>query len=355
MPNRYTVWVDEAGATEVPRVGGKFANLAKLHKSGVRVPIAFSVSTTAYDAFAEGLRHNIEKILGGVDYDKVESVEKASQRIKALFAASEIPAKIISEISAAYRELARRAGKGGGIRVAVRSSATSEDLLEASLAGQHDTFLWVKGEEEVVRRVKECWASVFTGRSISYRHDRSMDPTGGNMGVVVQKMVPSSSSGIMFTLNPSNGDISKIAIESSWGLGETIVAGLVTPDSFLVDKVTYEILQRRASKKSKELAIVGDKMQERAVPADRQEALSLSDEQVLALARYAKTIERLYGSPQDIEWALDGSVEFPENLFILQARPETVWSKKSRESAARPKSALDLIVDKLTKGQRTGE
>lgn len=355
MPNRYTVWFDEKRASEVPRVGGKFANLARLHRAGVKVPIAFAVSTPAYDAFAEGLRHNIEKILGEMDYGKFESIENAGQRIRALFAASEIPAKIISEVSAAYKELGRRTGGGGGIRVAVRSSATSEDLLEASLAGQHDTFLWVQGEEEVIRRVKECWASVFTGRSIRYRHDKNMDPMGGNMGVVVQKMVPSSSSGIMFTLNPSNGDLSKIAIESSWGLGETIVGGLVTPDAFLVDKVTYEILQRRASKKSKELAIVGDRMQQRAIPPDRQDALSLSDEQVLELAKSAKAIERLYGSPQDIEWAVDSSVGFPENLFILQARPETVWSKKSRESAAGLKSALDLVVDKLVKGQRTAK
>lgn len=350
MPSRYTVWFDEDRASEVASVGGKFANLAKLHAAGVRVPPAFSVSTPAYEAFTGGLRTRIEEVLDKIDYRSVESIDAASRRLRGLFEDSEIPSEISREISIAYEGFAKRTGESSGPPVAVRSSATSEDLLEASLAGQHETFLWVRGAEQVNKRVRDCWASIFTSRSIGYRHEKKLDPIGGKMAVVVQRMVPSSASGVMFTLNPTNGDRSKIAIESCWGLGELLVGGLVTPDFYLLDKVTNEVLQRRPGKKGKELVVVGDRLEEREVPPDRQEVLSLSDDQVAELAKSGKQIETYYKTPQDIEWALDSSKGSPGNFFILQARPETVWRNKVKESGREAKSAIDLVVDKLTKG-----
>ncbi len=343
-------------AAEPKSVGGKFANLARLQSAGVAVPPGFAVSTSAFRLMATDLRGDIEPSLKGLNFQDVESTERASRRIGEVIRRSKIPREVEESVRQAYQELGRRTGShGGSVPVAVRSSATAEDLAEASLAGQHESYLWVKGEDQILKYIKECWASLFSARSLKYRHINRIDSFEVDMGVVIQQMVNSSRSGVMFTLNPTNGDPSKISLESSWGLGEAIVGGLVTPDSFLVDKVTLEILERNASRKLKEIIAVEDKIHEREVPKDRQKILSLNDDEVTELSRLGKSIETMYGSPQDIEWAIDASAKFPENIFILQARPETVWAKKGREGLRKSGETLDLMVDKLIRGQKMEE
>ncbi len=297
---------------------------------------------------------SIDSILSTVDSGSITSAERGARAIREVMRKTEIPANVVRSIKEAYDRLTKNAGAGeGSLPVAVRSSATAEDLPNASLAGQHETYLWVKGGDQVVHHVRECWASAFAARSLQYRKFKGIDNSGVEMGVVVQRMLNPAKSGVMFTLNPANGDPSKISIDSSWGLGESIVSGSVTPDLYVVDKVTLEILTRRVSRKLRERVVLADRVTERDVPKERQETSSLNDEEVIELAKMGKGIEKLFGKSQDIEWALEASPDPRRGLFILQARPETVWSKKKNAKTS-SRAALDLIVDTLTRTRKIG-
>ncbi len=349
------IWFEDSDAENPSFVGGKFANLAALHKARINVPLGFSVSASAYRSFIERVDSKVKTTLASIDFSTLASIERGAENIRAVVTAVTIPANLREEVKEAYRKLAAIVGTNvQNTPVAVRSSATVEDSKDASLAGQHETYLWVKGEEQVIERVVDCWASVFTARSLRYRDSKGLDQLGEDMAVVVQMMVHSTASGVMFTLNPTNGDPSKIFIESSWGFGEAVVRGLVTPDLFTVDKVTFEILERRINRKLKEFAISDSDVIEREIEQERQTKPSISEELVLHLAKLGKTIEKKYGFPQDIEWAVDTSLEFSKNTFILQARPETVWSQKNRASFQRSGDAIDVLVDKLIRGERLG-
>ncbi len=287
-----------------------------------------------------------------MDPKYISSAESASSDITEVIRGAPITAEMARSISQTYAELSRsESGGDNDLPVAVRSSATAEDMLNASVAGQHETFLWVKGAESVVGHVKECWASAFAARSLSYRQAKQIDQSNVEMGVVVQKMVNSQKSGVMFTLNPSNGDPSKISIDAAWGLGEATVSGVVTPDLYIVDKVTLEILTRKISTKHIEFIVSGDEVKEREVPIERQEVPSLTDQEVLELAKTGKSIERSFGRPQDIEWAFDGSPDIQRALYILQARPETVWSSKIGPKTEF-RDSVDRVIDTLRRGQK---
>lgn len=234
----------------------------------------------------------------------------------------------------AYAELCRRSSTDD-VPVAVRSSATSEDSPDASFAGEHDTYLWVRGADAVVDAVRRCWASLFTDRATCYRVEMGYEHRSVEMSVVVQKMVRPIAAGVAFTLNPSDGDRSTIAIDAAWGFGEGVVSGEVTPDNFLVDKVLYEISKRRIATKEVEFTLDGgDRVIKKPLEGSRATDASLTDPQIKAIARLARTAERHYGCPQDIEWAVDADLADGENVVLLQSRPETVWSKKVAESPA---------------------
>jgi pyruvate,water dikinase len=297
------------------------------------------------------LGSRVASILEGVGSDDISSLEEASKQIVEMVKETEVPGEVAQSIAGAYRDLAQAASEGRELPVAVRSSATAEDMLSASVAGQHETFLWVKGERNVVERVRDCWGSAFAARSLSYRRAMGVPQVGVEMGVAVQKMVNPRKSGVMFTLNPVNGDTSKIAIDATWGLGEAEVSGVVNPDFFLVDKVTLEVLTKRVGKKQVEFIPSENGVQERPVPIERQETLCLEDSEVLELARSGKALEKFFGRPQDIEWAMDDAPSVPESLYILQARPETVWSGKATPRTS-PKSTLDTVVDALKRGRK---
>jgi len=333
------LWFEELNKEDVPLVGGKCANLGEMINAGIPVPPGFAISATAYKRFIEetGIAQKIYDILDETITDPKDpkQYEEASKKIRKLIESTPIPDDLQKEIVKAYKELCKKTGVKD-VFVAVRSSATAEDLPGASFAGQQETFLNVKGEKELLESVRKCWSSLFTPRAIFYRTQKGFRHEKVLISVAVQKMVNSRSSGVMFTLHPVTGDRSKIVIESVWGLGEAIVSGAVTPDHFEVDKNTLQIVVKNVVKKTVEY--IRDpktgKTIHAEVPPERQETPSLTDEEVVELAKIAKRIEEHYGTPQDIEFAVDRDLPFPKNLFIVQSRPETVWSMKEAEAKA---------------------
>jgi len=314
--------------------GGKGANLGELISIGVRVPPGFVITSGAFRYFVNynKLADKIFEIL-----KTSQDEEEASTKIKELIMSAKVPEDLERSIMEAYDRLAKLVGKDP--LVAVRSSATAEDIEQASFAGQQDTYLNVS-RESLIEHVKKVWASLYSARAIAYRNAKGIDHTQVSMAVVVQKMVNSRSAGVMFTLNPSNGDPNYIVIESSWGLGEAVVAGKVTPDEIVVRKSDLKIELKRVSRKR--IKIVYDPQNKRNVEVSLEgspeaEEFSLNDNEIIELARMALAIEKHYGRPMDIEWAVDADIKFPENVFIVQARPETYWSARQAAKGAETK------------------
>ena len=344
----YIVPFEECDAGETRRVGGKCASLGELLRAGFDVPPGFAVTTDAHQLFLNSgdLRSREEELLRQIDYEHVGAVTEASRELRALVEQAPIPEQIIADVKEAYGALARRTGRDA-LPVAVRSSATAEDMAAASFAGQLQTYLWISGENAVVEHMRRCWSGFFTPEAISYRERMEIPPEEALMSVAIQQMVDARTAGVMFTLNPVNGDRSKIMIESTWGLGEAVVSGEVDPDRFLVDKVTIEVLERTIACKQVEYRL--DPKQDRVVSlpleGERRDEASLSDPEVLELAKLGKQIEKHYGRPMDVEWAVDAT---RGELFLLQARAETVWSQRERPSLVGKKSsALDYVLSDL--------
>src|SRR4030067_655031 len=243
--------------------------------------------------------------------------------------------------------------------VAVRSSATAEDLPDASFAGQQETYLNVKGADDLIDKVVKCWSSLFTPRAIFYRTEKGFAHEKDFISVGVQKMVNSRAAGVMFTINPVTGNNDEIVIEGNYGLGESVVSGAVNPDDFVVDKKTMKIASRRIAKKTIQYLLDPSKGKtvHLDVPEDKQKITCLNDEEIIKLAELGMLIERHYGKPMDIEWAIDGDISFPKTMFLVQARPETVWSAKPMETPAgieegRNKEELKVVVKGLAAGKR---
>lgn len=332
--------------------GGKNANLGEMLKAGIRVPPGFAVTTHSFLEFiSQGkLRDRIFHAMGEVDPNKVETIEAKSQEIKALIVEAPIPEKIRQAMEAGYEDLCKECGTSN-VPVAVRSSATAEDLPTASFAGQQDTYLWVQGTQEVITSIKSCWASLFGPRAIAYRIKHGFGHQKVHISVGVQKMVNAKAAGVMFTLDPTNGDPSKIVIEGSWGLGETVVSGSVNPDKFVIDKVMMELNDKRISRKHVQFTFSPEvgKAVELEVPEEMQEVCCLEDKEIIELVILAKRIESHYKTSMDIEWSIDKDIPFPENVFIVQARPETVWSQKRKESKVGMKSSYELLMEQAMK------
>ncbi|GAB4263868.1 MAG: hypothetical protein Kow0092_15120 [Deferrisomatales bacterium] len=352
MTEQSILWFEACRKEHSPQVGGKCASLGELIAAGIRVPPGFAVTTDAYYDFlvSAGLKDPICRVLQRTTAGA--PVPEVGREVREMILAAAVPAEVEGSIREAYRELSRRCGVEG-LPVAVRSSATLEDLADASFAGQQDTYLWVRGEDEVVDKVRACWASLFTDRVIAYREEKGFSHDNVRISVGVQKMVHARSSGVLFTLNPINGDRSKVSINAAWGFGEGVVSGEITPDDFLVDKVTFDILRRQVVDKPTAYLLVPDEDRVRMapVPEGDQSKPSLSDEEIKELTVLARQIEKHYGQPMDVEWAVDADLSHPENILILQARPETVWSKKAAPSVvSKSKSALEAIVGGLMAG-----
>jgi pyruvate,water dikinase len=329
-----TVWFDDLRKDDVPTVGGKNANLGEMIAAGIPVPPGFAITAQAYQKFIEatGTADKIYKILGGIDLKDPSQGQDASDKIRKLIESTPIPDDMKNEIIQSYKELSKRV-EAAEVSVAVRSSATAEDLPDASFAGQQETYLNVKGTEDLLDKVRKCWSSLFTPRAIFYRVEKGFKQESVLISVAVQKMVNAKSAGVLFTLHPATGDTTKIVIEANWGLGESVVSGTVTPDQFVVDKATSKILERTIATKDVEFVRdpkTGETIHSK-VPQDRKDLPCLSDKEVEKLADLGKLIEKHYGRAMDIEFSIDRDLPFPQNTYIVQARAETVWGTRSRE------------------------
>jgi pyruvate,water dikinase len=338
--------------SSLPLVGGKNASLGEMINADIRVPPGFAVTTDSYAVFMEkaGINNTIFSLLADLDPDNIDALNQAAEKIQKMIKTAAIPADIQEAIGEGYALLCK-ACEVDNLPVAVRSSATAEDLPTASFAGQQDTYLWITSVERVVESARKCWASLYTPRAISYRVKNDFPHEKVLISVGIQKMVNSRAAGVMFTLNPTDGDISKVVIEGSWGLGETVVSGSVNPDKFVVDKVMGEINERTIS--TKHIECVFDVEKGETVDADVDEDMQctccLEDSEIKALVKTAKIIEAHYGCAMDIEWAIDKDFSFPENIFIVQARPETVWSRRKKESVLGKKTGYQLLMDQAMK------
>ena len=331
----YVLWFDQYDEQHRDRVGGKNASLGSMIRAGLPVPPGFAVTTDAYESLRAqpDLLSFVRGALDALDVTDSAELRRVAAEIREAIVSRPVHPDIEDAIRSAYLQLSQRCGTDA-IGVAVRSSATAEDLPDASFAGQQDTYLWVHGADAVVEHVRRCWASIFTDRAIAYREQFGYDYRQISMSVGVQKMVDPKAAGVAFTLNPTTGDRSQVAIDASWGLGESVVSGEVTPDNFVVDKVLHEIVERTISSKRTEYRRVDGTVMVCEVDDDRRDQPCLTDAEICAVAAMARRAERHYGRPQDVEWALDRDLPDGENVILLQARPETVWSKKPRESVS---------------------
>lgn len=331
-----TVWLETAEAESLPRIGGKGQSLARLLQAGLRVPAGFAITTRLYEQSLLTGGGEVEfavlfKTLLDHGSAAPEPVRLAAAALQQRAKTTAISASGLQSIALHYRELSARRRQVDP-PVAVRSSAACEDKSSASFAGQFETCLWVRGEAQLVDAVRSCWASLFSPRALAYRLAATRkDPhLGYAMGIVVQEMVDAGAAGVAFTLNPKSGDRSKVVIEGNWGLGSSVVSGEVTPDHFMVDKVTLGIDTRRVAHKALQDVVdeASNTVLRIAAPAAQAAAPCLGDDELLELTRVATRIERLYGCPQDVEWALDRAAALPHSLYILQSRPETRWSQR---------------------------
>ena len=338
-----------ASASDAAVVGGKGASLGSLARGGVAVPPGFVVTAGAFAAAMRvidpdgGLRASVEALPAA----DLPAIARVSAAFRARIAAAPLPDSVAAAISSGY------AGLGPDADVAVRSSATMEDSSAASFAGLQDTYLGVAGSPSVLDRVRRCWASLYNDESVAYRRRLGMPESGLAMAVVVQRMVRPRAAGVMFTRSPVSGDRSVVAIEGTWGLGSALVAGDVTPDSFVISKITGEITSRRVSSKGRLHSFIpnGRGVTVDDTPASLRDAPCLTDDEIRALAAIARAVEAHYGVPQDIEWALLDEPVSPSpappasRIVLLQSRPETVWAARTPSPVAAPKArAADHVL-----------
>ena len=351
-------WFEDCRRDSVSLVGGKCSSLGELINAGVRVPPGFALTTEGYRRFmAEaGIDREVGSLLQDVDAQDMDALERVSASIRQAIEAQPFSTEIEDLIAESYRKLAVRCCMPA-VPVAVRSSATAEDLPGASFAGQQDTFLWIRGIDDVLHHVRRCISSLYTGRAIAYRANRTFAHEQVAISVGIQKMAKSYTAGVMFTIHPANGDRSVIVIDSNFGFGESVVSGEVTPDHFVVNKITLDIIDRTISQKHICYTVDPKTQTSQAmeVPFERQGVQSLIDDEITELAWMGKQIEKHYGCPMDIEWAVDKDLPAGGNIFILQARPETVWSQKKRPAlAAADGSAMRYILSGMLEGKKVG-
>lgn len=311
---------------DIPLVGGKGANLGEMTQAGFPVPNGFAVTVQSYDIF---LAHNelfdtINGMLKGIDVEDSETLQKISKKIERIVTEGKVPPEVAEEALKAYHKLSGPLSKA---LVAVRSSATAEDLPGMSFAGQQATFLNIKGDNNLLLAIRDCWASLFTARAIFYRAQNKIPTEKVKISVIVQKMVQSVVSGVMFTVDPVTNDRERIVVEAVWGLGEMMVQGSVVPDHYVVQKETFSILSKEVSDQAVQMIKRGTENIETEVPEDWREWPKLTDKQIVKLAKIGNALQEHYYYPQDIEWAKDKD----GNLFIVQARPVTTIDEKKHK------------------------
>ncbi|PLX39764.1 MAG: hypothetical protein C0608_11345 [Deltaproteobacteria bacterium] len=347
--NSLSFWYEELEGSDFPLVGKKNANLGEMRKAGIPISPGFALTLKANDIFIRetGILDELGKYINSLGEVSVEKCQAASDFTLDLINDATVPQVLVDEICSQYGKLCDLAGVPN-LRVAVRSSGA------VSMPGQMETYLNIMGEKDLVDYVKKTWASAYHVEAITYRMNKDMGFLL-NIGVGVPKMVNSRVSGVIFTLNPLNGDRSKISVDVSYGLGEAVVSGLVTPDNYLLDKVTLDVIS--STKGAKEIQCVynegGSDIKEVAVCEEDRNRFCLQRDELVELCKVSKTIDRYYGKPYDIEFGIDRDLSFPSNIIILQVRPESVWSKKEAQAKTeKKKDAMDRIVGQLITGVR---
>lgn len=333
------VWLEEVGKEDLSIVGGKGASLGEMINIGVPVPGGFAVTAQAFRDFLNraGIAEKLFEALK-VDVNDQGQLQRAEENAKRLIMEAKVPEDIEKAIRSRYEELCRREGKE--VFVAVRSSATAEDLPDASFAGQQETYLNMHGADDVFNAVRKCWASLYGARAIFYRVEQGFEHDKVNLSAIVQKMVDSEKSGVMFSSQPSTGE-PLVVIEAAWGLGESVVSGSVSPDNYVVDRTNKAIVSRFIA--AKEIMIIRDPKTQKTVtikvPPEKREAVVLTDGEILELARYGEILEEHYGIPQDIEWGVENG-----KIFILQSRPiTTIKSKAEKKEGSKAESGKVLV------------
>ncbi len=354
------LWFEDLRNVDVSIVGGKNASLGEMISSGLPVPPGFAVTAFSYERFIQEkkIAEQIYKIIKETitNPNDPQQYDTASKKIRELIEKTPMPKDMDNAIRTAYRELNKRLDLKDTF-VAVRSSATAEDLPDASFAGQQETYLNVKGEDDLIEKVVKCWSSLFTPRAIFYRNEKGFPHEKVFISVGVQKMVNSRCAGVMFTINPVSGDRDEIVIEGNFGLGETVVSGAVNPDDFIIDKNTMQIKERRISRKT--IKFIRDSKTGKTVhldiPENEQKTVCVSDKELMMLAELAKRIEKHYAKPMDIEWAIDQDLSYPENMMLVQARPETIFGIKTTEASKMEENQskdLKVTVRGISAGRR---
>lgn len=320
-------WFADVGLHDRPHVGGKGGSLGELQRAGIAVPPGFVVRTVAFERFLETVEAEwpVRTRIASLGAGDLSAITACCDAVRSRLEEAPLPREVEEQIELAHAQLCGPQGKP----LAVRSSATTEDAVDASFAGLQDTYLWVQDLSQTLRRVRSCWTSLYSVESVSYRRRRSLPEQAVAMAVVVQAMVDARTAGVMFTRSPTTGDQSVITIEGAWGLGSAVVGGEVTPDRWVLGKITGEITVREISDKAiRHAPAAGGGIESVPVAEAFRRAPSLSDEELQTLRGIARKVERHYGCPQDIEWAIDRE---SGEVLLLQSRPETVWS--SKESA----------------------
>lgn len=341
-------WFADLRLADRATVGGKGASLGELMRANIAVPPGFVIATPAFERVLAELDqdHSIRARVEALRPDALEEISRVAEDIRARFESAPLSQNLSTDIVSAHTELC---GANVSSPVAVRSSATAEDSEDASFAGLQDTFLGVRGAAAALKYVRSCWASLYSVASISYRRKHGIAETGVAIAVVVQKMVDARSAGVMFTRSPTTGDRSVITIEATWGLGSALVSGEVTPDRFVIGKISGEISVREISHKFlQHVPAESGGTQELETPEELRRAPSISDGELKALAEIGRQVERHYGRPQDIEWAIERSGK----ILVLQSRPETVWSVKEKPPVATPAENPLLHVMNIFGGRR---
>jgi pyruvate, water dikinase len=329
----HIAWFEEIGLGDRGEVGGKGGSLGELTRAGIAVPPGYVVRTAAFERFLAALEQSapVRAAVASLKSYDLEAITDCSRTLRRRIEDAELPGEVLEDLTVAHERLVRQSPEQA---VAVRSSATCEDAQDASFAGLQDTYLWVRGLAETARRVRSCWASLYSVESISYRLTHGFAEERVAMAVVVQKMVDAGTAGVMFTRSPTTGDRSVVTIEAAWGVGSAVVGGEVTPDRWVLGKITGEISAREISDKHIEHAAAeGGGVASVVVSEGRRRVACLSDEQLEQLRALARRVERHYGCAQDIEWAIDRQ---SGAILLLQSRPETVWSAKDAAPIAKP-------------------
>jgi len=338
--NKLIYWFEEIGKEHNDFVGKKCANLGEMTRMGLAVPPGFALSLDAYRLFVKetGLASEMEQFVqkfGDLKGQGITVFDQMSQTLRDMIEAREIPENLKIQILGYYEELSSRLGVDAPA-VSVRSAGTE------SRPGMFETYLNVKGREDLLEKVKKVWASAYTTRAVAFRINKGLAVLGDELGVAIPKMVNARASGITFTVDPVTADDSKILLEANWGLGEGVVSGAESVDGFVVDKKSMEIVARHVGEKVKCVMYTKDGADWVDVPDHMQSMPCISDEEILEIGRVAKAAEKTLGGPQDMEWAVDQDFPFPENLFWLQTRPAKVGVRK-------PESATDRIIDLMAK------